>query len=571
MYIENILELVANKTGFQPVKRGANYSAKCPAHDDHNPSLSISCGEDGKILFHCFAGCSAADVCASLKLEVKALFQNEFKLHVRRTEYFYRNESGELLYKKVRLEPGSNGKSKSFFWERTTEKGEVVKNLKGCKKVLYRLPELIQGIFDRRMIFLVEGEKDADRLIKNSCLATTSSESLFWDDEYTKLLTGADIVLLYDNDITGLKRRDLLIRRLNGKVRNLRVIDLPGIEFSESHGKDISDWLDCGNTIENLLELVEETPFYAQKQTSKINGIRLISLDDFLNLPLPPREKMLSPFLPTQGLALLYAKRGVGKTHVAMGIAYAVATGTSFLNWSAPIPRKVVYIDGEMPAVTMQERFRKIVNAKTCPPPPEDFLRLITPDLQEGAMPNLSSPEDRLAIENSIRYADLVIIDNVSTLFRTGIENDATSWAPAQEWALKLRKDKKSVLFVHHAGKGGQQRGTSKKEDILDSVICLRHPNNYNPEDGACFEVHYEKAREFTGKEASPFRAKLVETENQAWDWSVTDLDIDPEVIEISQFMLDGLTIEQMCAKTGLSKSKVETRMKKARKAELVD
>lgn len=402
-------------------------------------------------------------------------------------------------------------------------------------------------------------------------MATTSSEALFWDDEYTKLLTGADIVLLYDNDTTGLKRRDLLIRKLTGKVRSLKVIDLPGLEFSESHGKDISDWLDCGNTIKNLMELVEEAPFYTHRQLSKNDGVRLISLDDFLNLTLPPREKMLSPFLPTQGLALLYAKRGVGKTHVAMGIAYAVATGTSFLKWSAPVPRKVVYIDGEMPAVTMQERFRKIVNSKTCPPPSEDFLRLITPDLQEGAMPNLSLPEDRNAIENAIVDADLVIIDNVSTLFRAGIENDAASWAPAQEWALKLRKDKKSVLFVHHAGKGGQQRGTSKKEDILDSVICLRYPNNYNPEDGACFEVHYEKAREFTGTEASPFQAKLSETENQAWDWSFTDLDIDPEVIEISQFMLEGLTIDQMCAKTGLSKSKVETRMKKARKAGLAD
>lgn len=571
MYIERLLELVANKTDFQPIKRGSNYSARCPAHDDHNPSLSISCGNDGKILLNCFGGCSVGDICASLEIEVKDLFQREFKLQFRRTEYPYHDEAGKLLYAKVRLEPGFNGKLKSFYWERKTESGEVIKSLKGCKKVLYRLPELIQGLFDRKMVFLVEGEKDVDRLVKHSCVATTSSEALFWDDEYTQLLTGADVVLLYDNDTTGLKRRDLLIRRLHGKVRSLKVIDLPGVEFSESHGKDISDWLDCGNTIENLMELVAEAPFHAHRQLSKNGGIRLISLDDFLNLTLPPRETMLSPFLPTQGLALLYAKRGVGKTHIAMGIAYAVATGTAFLKWSAPISRKVVYIDGEMPAVTMQERFRKIVNSKTCPPPLEGFLRLITPDLQEGAMPNLSLPEDRNAIENAIVDADLVIIDNVSTLFRTGIENDAASWAPAQEWALKLRKDKKSVLFVHHAGKGGQQRGTSKKEDILDSVICLRHPKNYNPEDGACFEVHYEKAREFTGKEASPFQAKLAETENQAWDWSVTDLDIDPEVVEISQFMLEGLTIEQMCTKTGLSKSKVETRMKKARKAGLVD
>jgi len=216
MYIERLLELVSSKTGFQPIKRGSNYSARCPAHDDHNPSLSISYGNDGKILFNCFGGCSVEDICASLEVEVKDLFQNESKLQYRRTEHPYYDESGKLLYAKVRLDPGFNRKLKSFFWERKTENGEVIKSLKGCKKVLYRLSELIQGLFDRKIVFLVEGEKDVDRLIKNSCVATTSSEALFWDDEYTKLLTGADIVLLYDNDTTGLKRRDLLIRRLSG-------------------------------------------------------------------------------------------------------------------------------------------------------------------------------------------------------------------------------------------------------------------------------------------------------------------------------------------------------------------
>lgn len=146
MYIERLLELVANKTDFQPIKRGSNYSARCPAHDDHNPSLSISCGNDGKILLNCFGGCSVGDICASLEIEVKDLFQREFKLQFRRTEYPYHDEAGKLLYAKVRLEPGFNGKLKSFYWERKTESGEVIKSLKGCKKVLYRLPGLIHPV-----------------------------------------------------------------------------------------------------------------------------------------------------------------------------------------------------------------------------------------------------------------------------------------------------------------------------------------------------------------------------------------------------------------------------------------
>ena len=53
-------------------------------------------------------------------------------------------------------------------------------------------------------------------------------------------------------------------------------------------------------------------------------------------------------------------------------------------------------------------------------------------------------------------------------------ENDADSWVPVQAWALAQRRAGRSVLFVHHAGKSGLQRGTSRKEDVLDTVIALR-------------------------------------------------------------------------------------------------
>src|ERR1700722_20157869 len=211
-------------------------------------------------------------------------------------------------------------------------------------------------------IYLVEGEKDADRLHQEGCIATTTTDALFWSDEYSEILSEANVVILYDADKTGLKRRDLLCNMLFSKVKRLRVVDLPGIQYSESHGKDISDWLREGNTISQLLEIVENTPDYLPNSAQdQKGGLKLVSLEEFLILKLPKREILLSPFLPTQGLGLLYAKRGVGKTHVAMVIAYVVATGGSFLKWFAPVPRKVVYIDGEMPAVSMQERFNKIV------------------------------------------------------------------------------------------------------------------------------------------------------------------------------------------------------------------
>jgi len=63
------------------------------------------------------------------------------------------------------------------------------------------------------------------------------------------------------------------------------------------------------------------------------------------------------------------------------------------------------------------------------------------------------------------------------------------------------------VPFIHHSGKGGEQRGTSRREDVLDTVIALKRPADYSPEQGACFEVHYEKSRGIFGDDVAPFKA----------------------------------------------------------------
>ena len=227
------------------------------------------------------------------------------------------------------------------------------------------MPLLKRGISKGLTVFLVEGEKDVDNLLKLHQPASTAPITLEWHEEYTQVLKDADVVILYDNDKAGLKRRDLIARSLHGKVKKLRVVDLPGTEYRESHGEDISDWLAKGNTIEQLLDIVSKTPEYVptieHESMQETVGLRLVSVDELFALELPPREMLLAPFLPRQGLVLIVAKRGVGKTHIALGIAYAVATGGTFLRWNAPAAKKVLYIDGEMPASLMQERLTMIV------------------------------------------------------------------------------------------------------------------------------------------------------------------------------------------------------------------
>ena len=240
------------------------------------------------------------------------------------------------------------------------------------------------------------------------------------------------------------------------------------------------------------------------------NQLKAINLTDFINYQLPPREYLLEPILIKQGLAMIYAYRGVGKTHVALNIAFAVASGGSlFDNWRAPNPNRVLYIDGEMPANSLQERLKQITATSSYADFDSDNLILLTNDLQEFGLPDLATVNGQLAIRPFTEQADLIILDNISTLCRSGEENNADDWRTVQEWALRLRAEGKSVLFIHHAGKAGSQRGTSKREDTLDLVISLRHSPGYLANEGARFEVHFEKNRGLSGEQVKPFVASL--------------------------------------------------------------
>ena len=179
---------------------------------------------------------------------------------------------------------------------------------------------------------------------------------------------------------------------------------------------------------------------------------------------------------------MIYSPRGVGKTLLGLSVGYAVASGDKFLEWSAPEPRSVLYVDGEMTAAEMQHRLAAIVAGFKREAAP-NYFRMLSADVTERGLPDLATPEGQRMFDDAIGDAELTTLDNISTLCRSGKENEAESWQSVQDWMLGHRRAGRSILFDHHAGKGGGQRGTSKREDVLDSVIALRRPSDYRPEE----------------------------------------------------------------------------------------
>ncbi len=365
----------------------------------------------------------------------------------------------------------------------------------------------------------------------------------------------------------------------------------------------------------------------------------------------PPRERLLSPWLLSQSLSMLYAPRGVGKTHVALGVAYALASGGAFLGWRAEKPVPVLYLDGEMPGADLRDRLRRIAESADRQAEPGSLL-FMTPDLQpDGIMPNLftyagqqevtdAAPDSGVIIVDNISalvrggkenegeswqpvaewalrmrssgrsvvfihhagktgqqrgtskredlqpdgimpnlftYAGqqevtdaapesgVIIVDNISALVRGGKENEGESWQPVAEWALRMRSSGRSVVFIHHAGKTGQQRGTSKREDLLDTVIALRRPADYTPDQGARFEVHIEKARALYGEDVAPVEAMLETGKDgrQSWTLRAVSDASEAQMIELAGL---GLSAREIGAELGVNHSTVVRGLRKAEK-----
>jgi hypothetical protein len=296
-------------------------------------------------------------------------------------------------------------------------------------------------------------------------------------------------------------------------------------------------------------------------------AFRAVDFGELRTLELPERNPMLGAWLMEQSLNLLYGWRGIGKSHFSFGVAWAVATGGRFLSWEASFPRNVLFVDGELPARTVQERFAQLERS-TDTKPDHGRLTIITPDLLSRAAPDIASLDDQLELDRLIEDcgAELIILDNLSCLVRSGAaENDAESWVDVSSWGLLHRAAGRSMLFVHHAGKGGAQRGTSRREDLLDVVIALKKPADYDPGDGARFEVHFEKARHLHGPEVEPFEAHLATDAGGVQTWATRSLQtsIDDRIVELHG--LGDLSMGDIARELGVDKSTVSRHIKTLR------
>jgi len=233
--------------GVQP--KGSNqWVALCPSHDDKDPSLSIKLA-DNKILLKDFGGCDTPTIIKTLGLTMSHLYLDDgskpSKGRARHGDkpreivatYIYVDEHGKRLYRKIRYEP------KGFDQERAEGVGGWTGGLgcmKGVRRVLFGLPQILASKDTDATVYWCEGEKDAINATKQlEVTATTCTEGAGslkkWNPEYGEALRGRDVVLIPDGDVTGKRHMLFIAANLRGVAKRVRILYLP------TH--DISDWL----------------------------------------------------------------------------------------------------------------------------------------------------------------------------------------------------------------------------------------------------------------------------------------------------------------------------------------
>lgn len=263
-----VQKLLSRLNGVKQLPSGS-WQALCPAHDDHSPSLSVSQGDDGRALVMCHAGCSLHDVLHALGLTVKNLFPakeqtgssiSEQGFHIDRV-YDYRDFSGALCYQVVRLIP------KDFRIRRPDGKGGWIWNKHGVQLILYRLPELLASD-QSDVVFICEGEKDADAMLEIGLIATTNAcGAPGWEaiSDFS-ILKDRRVVVIPDRDEAGEKRADRVAASLFGIANEIRVLDLG--QWNDFTGKDVFDWLESHSDKEPselaliLRSSAEASPFW---------------------------------------------------------------------------------------------------------------------------------------------------------------------------------------------------------------------------------------------------------------------------------------------------------------------
>jgi len=461
---------------------GAGWMARCPAHDDRTPSLSIREGDEGCVLLHCHAGCLTEQILSALGLKMSDLYPKTNGSRDGRSivaTYDYQDESGDLLYQVVRFHP------KDFRQRRPDGHDGWIWNLDKTRRVLYRLPRVLKAIEAGQTIHVCEGEKDVAALERAGEAATCNPMGAGkWRREYAEALHSAsDVIVWADCDQAGREHADTIARSLHGHGPTVRVVET---YRDRQDGYDVADLISDGQRNGNaddlrgwIASIAEMAPAYTLSLRSRgsdsVDSVRVVlgesggygvtesaftdsvtpdadtpvgsdescdgvdsdydsdSVDsdrvfalpvhEFIALEREHREPLLASedgraVVGARSLTLVGALGGQGKTTWAMDVFLHMAAGVHYPPWTVVRPVSILMIENEGP----EELFADKLEARLEHFPHELKARLDVCTLDWGGF-SLADDEHRARLTHEIaeKGYDLVFGDPLDALGIEGV------------------------------------------------------------------------------------------------------------------------------------------------------
>ena len=293
------------------------------------------------------------------------------------------------------------------------------------------------------------------------------------------------------------------------------------------------------------------------------------TLGELAVMDIPKRKAIIDPLIMEGSSMEINGGTGIGKTWITLEMLCSIATGEKFLGkYEITNPRPVLYIDGEMPFDSIRDRVtmimaRYIYKYKVSEIPfhfsnPFLFENNFIPKINDTKVTQTLIKDQIKRISDIHSSPIFVCFDNLSCLTDYK-ENDNDDWTSMLDMYTFLKHEGHSICHVHHVGKGGQQRGASRKHDALDTVIHLKRPEEYDASEGAVFNVRFDKHRHFAGEYARSFKCSIKVDDNNKVSWDISDYkDIaSEELLTAYCGGLPDITYTKLEEEFGISKSTI--------------
>lgn len=462
---------------------GGHYKARCPAHRDSTPSLSVSLGRDRRILVKCFAGCQTEDVVSAMGLTMKDLFDDvtpedafpnygepQKKDAWKEAEFIY--PGGQ--FKKVKMRRGDG--SKYCFWQHRNGADWVPK--RGDRKDMLYYHEPLQS-----PILLVEGERDVDTLHNAGfCAATLPDGSKSkWFDSYGPVFSGKHVFIIQDNDNPGKEFAQRMAEEIVKLASSVRVLDLSQVWPEIPEKGDVSDLIahfGQERGLELLARLMSETKQWAPEKDE--NKPALICAAD---VPYEPPRWLISPYFQRGKGTLIQGDNGTGKTAFMCAVAAHVSTGEPLLGLAVETPGDVILLSVEDDMPILRGRIEADGG---------DLRRCHF--MTNAAGLTFNSPEVEAAIKQV--KARLIVFDPIQAFLGAEVDmfrSNETRPKLAKLFEMCAREDCACAIISHTAKASGDKSPVNRSIGSVDIPAAMRSIMHLirNPDDEEeCVMVH---------------------------------------------------------------------------------